>query len=314
MRPLLIDCDPGIDDSVAIAYALRSGALDLKAITTVSGNLTADHCARNARQLLDLLGAPDIAVAQGPLKPLTRPYPRDPFSHGSDGLAEMALPVTGRALDPRFAPDVIIALADAYPGELEIACLGPMTNLALALIKDPGLPGKVKRVTAIFGSFGLHASGTERATGDNPVSEWNVYVDPEAARLVLEAGFDLVACGLDVTTRRELQLSAAHRADLAASARPEARLLREVTDFVERRGHGTYCGLIDSVAIATILHPDWAKTLPLRVMIECLSPLALGQTIVERRENFSWEGLSSLTVVEDFAFGPMIEEIVTLFS
>ncbi len=313
MRPLLIDCDPGIDDSVAIAYALRSGAFDLKAITTVSGNLTADACSRNARQLLDLIDAPGIPVAQGPLKPLTRPYPRDPFSHGSDGLAEMALPVSTRPLDPRFAADLIIEMANAHPGELEIAALGPMTNIALALIKDPDLPKKVKSLTAIFGAFGLHASGTERATGDNPASEWNVYVDPEAARLVLEAGFNFTACGLDVTTRRELHLTETHRARLAASPRPEARLLREVTDFVERRGHGTYCGLIDSVAIATVLHPEWTRITPLRVLIECMSPITLGQTIVERRENFSWDGLSALDVVEDFDFTAFMDEIVDAF-
>lgn len=314
MRPLLIDCDPGIDDSVAISYALRSGAFELLAITTVSGNLTADRCARNARQLLDLIGAGPIPVAQGPLKPLTRPYPRDPFSHGSDGLAEMALPAPTRPLDPRFAPDLIIEMANAHPGTLEIACLGPMTNLALALIKDPELPNKVKSVTAIFGAFGLHASGTQRATGDNPASEWNVYVDPEAARLVLEAGFNFTACGLDVTTRRELHLTAGHRAALAASVRPEARLLREVTDFVERRGHGTYCGLIDSVAIACLLHPEWVRRLRLRVMIECQSPISLGQTVVERRENFSWDGLSEIEVVEDLAFPAFMDEIVGLFS
>ncbi len=225
----------------------------------------------------------------------------------------MALPESERALDPRFAPDLIIEMANAHPGELEIAALGPMTNIALALIKDPELPKKVKSITAIFGAFGLHSSGTERATGDNPASEWNVYVDPEAARLVAAAGFNFVACGLDVTTRRELALSNAHRARLAASLRPEARLLREVTNFVEQRGFGTYCGLIDSVAIASMLHPEWAKRVSLRVLIECQSPISLGQTIVERRENFSWDGLATMDVVEDFAFADFMDEIVDHF-
>lgn len=290
-RAILIDCDPGIDDSVAIALAHASPELDIRAITTVSGNLTADTCAENARRILDLIEGPDVPVARGPLKPLVRPYPRDPFSHGGDGLADLGLPETSRTMDPRFAPDVILQAAAEADGKLTLLCLGPLTNLALAVIKDPDLPKKVDKVIAIAGSFGFHSAGSTRATGDNPASEWNVYVDPEAAEIVFAAGFDLYAVGLDVATHPSVELTAEHRTRLATSDKAAAKFLLGVTDFVERRGFKSYCGLIDGIATAALLDPDILTFEEVSVLIETNSPITLGQTIVDRRENFRWTDL-----------------------
>ena len=310
MRPLLIDCDPGIDDAVAIGLAERSGVFDIVAITTVSGNLTADRCSENARIILDLIGAKDIPVAQGPLRPLVRPYPRDPFSHGDNGLANLSFPKTARPLDRRFAADVIIEMANRYPGELEIAALGPLTNLALAVIKDPSLPSKVANVSAIAGAYGFQHYGTTRATGDNPSSEWNVYVDPEAAQLVFEAGFAITAVGLDVATHPRLTLSQAHRETLASAATPLSTFILDIIDFVERRGFGTYCGLIDSMAIAALIDPALVTTEKVRVVVERQSELSRGQTIVERRENFAWDGLNEIAAVSDARFEEIIDLLV----
>lgn len=310
MRPLLIDCDTGIDDGIAICLAQRSGIFDLVAITSVSGNLTADRCSANSRIILDLLGAGDIPVSRGPMRPLVRPYPRDPFSHGDNGLANIAFPPSARAEDPRFSPDVIIELANKYPGELEIAALGPLTNLALATIKDPTLPTKVKQVNAIAGAFGFQQYGTTRATGDNPSSEWNVYVDPEAAQLVFEAGFKLTAVGLDVATHPKLTLSETQRATLRSANTPVAKLILDVLDFVERRGFGAYCGLIDSMAIAALIDPSLFTIETIRVIVERESKLSLGQTIVERRENFAWDGLSTLQAVSDADFQRITDLLV----
>jgi len=314
MRPLLIDCDTGIDDAVAICFAHKSGAFDIVGVTSVSGNLTADRCSANARIVLDLLGAGDIPVTEGPMKPMVRPYPRDPFSHGDNGLANLVFPKSQRALDPRFAPDFIIEMANKYPGTLEIAALGPLTNLALALIKDPSLPTKIAKVTAIAGSFGFQSYGTSRATGDNPASEWNVYVDPEAAQLVFEAGFNLTAVGLDVATHPELTLSPAQRDKLRAKGGPVPDLLLGVLDFVERRGFGAYCGLIDSMAIAQLLAPGLLTTEHIRVVVERVSPLTLGQTIVERRENFAWDGLSEMDAISAADFGAITDLLVDVLA
>lgn len=310
MKPLLIDCDPGIDDAVAIAFALGRKVFDLLAITTVSGNLTADHCSRNARQILDLIGAPNIPVSQGPLRPLVRPYPRDPFFHGDNGLADLTLPPSQRPLDPRFAADVIIDAANRYPGTLEIAALGPLTNLALATIKDPELPNKVGKLSIIGGAFGFQSYGTSRATGDNPASEWNIYVDPEAAQIVFDAGFPLTAIGLDVATHPRLTLDARQRSVLQNAGLPAADFLLGVLDFVERRGFGAYCGLIDSMAIAHLIDPALFSCETIRVAIERQSSLSAGQTIVERRENFAWDGLATISAASDANFARITDLLV----
>lgn len=299
MIPTLIDCDPGIDDSVAILFALGSGVLDVKAVTTVSGNLTADICAQNACRILDLANRKDIPVAAGPLKPLVRPYPRDPFSHGSDGLGELDLPQPSRGPEDIFAPDLIIREADRHNGELALLALGPLTNIALALIKDPLLPRKIKRLVIIGGSYGFQSNGSTRATGDNPASEWNIYVDPEAAKLVFEAGFNLSAVGLDVATHPSVELSSEHRATLAAASNDQSRFLLGVVDFVERRGFRSYCGLIDSLAVATAIDDSVLTYETVAVGIETSSPLSLGQTIVDRRDHFRWSTLPSVEAASE---------------
>ncbi|MCX5494008.1 nucleoside hydrolase [Kaistia dalseonensis] len=294
MKPILIDCDPGIDDSVAIAFAMGSGKLAIRAITTVSGNLTADRCADNATRVLDRFSAPAIPVAMGPLKPLVRPYPRDPFSHGDDGLGELRLAPSTRAIDPRFAPDLIVETANAEGGDLTILALGPLTNIALATIKDPDLPRKVKELIIIGGAFGFQSEGSTRATGDNPASEWNIYVDPEAADIVFKAGFNLTALGLDVVTHSTIELGATDRKTLEAAATPAAEFLLGVVAFVERRGFKSYCGLIDSLAVAAAIDPAFVTLEDIQVAVETQSSLTLGQTVVDRRDNFRWTHLPTI--------------------
>ncbi|KUI69083.1 Uridine nucleosidase 1 [Cytospora mali] len=273
--PVLIDTDPGIDDSVAILLALLSPNISIKAITRVSGNLTADICTRNALKVLDLssnLGAREITVSQGPLAPICRPYPKDPFSHGADGLGELGLKDSDLKEDGRWAPDVILETVNSVWKEtkdfkedgdegLTVLCLGPLTNLALAIKKDPTLPSRIRKVIAISGSFGFGTAGSVRATGDNPASEWNVFVDPEAADMVFKSGLGskVIALGLDVTTRIDIDLSARHREKLAeviaASAKTssEASFILGVVGFGESKGFPSYCCLIDSLAVAVAI-------------------------------------------------------------
>jgi len=299
MKNILIDTDPGIDDAVALMFAVGSGRLNLKALTTVSGNLTADRCSSNARKVLDLLGVDYVCVARGQQAPLTRPYPRDPFSHGDDGLANLGLPESALVEDPRFAPDVIVDVVNANPGNITILGLGPLTNIALALQRDPKLPSKVNELIIIGGSYGIGESGAQRATGDNPASEWNIYVDPEAAKIVFEAGFRMTAIGLDIATHPKITLSEAHRRRLRQSPRRPAWFLAGVIDFVESRGFGAYCGLIDSLAVAVALDRSIVTTQRLRVGVETRGDLTLGATIVDRREHFQWTHLPQIDVVSD---------------
>jgi purine nucleosidase len=240
MKSILIDCDPGIDDSVALLFALSHPSLSIKAITTVSGNLIAPTCSSNLRKILHLSGhasAKSIPLGTGPSKPLVRPYPRDPFSHGSDGLADLGITSEGDFVDSGiYAPDLIVSTINANP-DITILCLGPLTNLALATMKDLSLPSKVKEVLFIGGSFGFNTTGTGvRATGDNPVSEWNVYVDPEAAQLVFEAGYNLTALGLDVVTRPNLELGSKHIELLSQANNASAKFLLDCVGFAAGGG------------------------------------------------------------------------------
>ena len=299
MKKLIIDTDPGIDDAIAIMFALGSSQLEVLALTAVSGNLPAEATAANARKILSLVGADPIPVAKGPPTPLARPYPRDPFSHGDDGLANLGVAVSSLPEDPRPAYRLLVELVNRHPGEITILCIGPLTNLALTVQADPRLPQMVAELILIGGSYGLNTIGSERATGDNPVSEWNIYVDPEAAKIVFEAGFRMLAIGLDVATLPKLNLSSAHRERLARSTKPSAWFMRGVCGFVEERGFGSYCGLIDSLAVAAALDRSLFSTIKLKVGIETRGELTLGQTVVDRREHFRWEHLPTVEVASD---------------
>jgi purine nucleosidase/pyrimidine-specific ribonucleoside hydrolase len=299
MRKVLIDTDPGIDDAVAIMLAVQSRKLDVRAITTVSGNLQADRCSANARKILDLIGAEHIPVARGTHRPLARPYPKDPFSHGDDGLANLGLPPSARAEDPRFAADLIVETVNANANDITLIALGPLTNLALALLRDPQLPRKVTSVVAIGGAYGFNSAGSARATGDNPVSEWNIYVDPEAAKLVFEAGFALTAIGLDVATHENIELGGRQRELLALSKRKSAWFLAGAVDFVEKSGFRSYCALIDALAVAAVIDPAVIRTQSLRVGIETHGELTTGQTVVDRREHFQWTHLPLVSAASE---------------
>lgn len=316
---LLIDCDPGIDDSIAILWALSDPSFRLHAITTVSGNLQAEACALNALKVLTLSGRPDaqsIPVAKGRQTPLIRPYPRDPFSHGADGLGELGIAPSNLKIDPRYAPDVIVETANSIAAQgkkLIVLCLGPLTNLALAVMKDPTLPQKLDRVVCIAGSFGFHTTGTVRSTGDNPVSEWNVYVDPEAADIVFKAGFDLYALGLDVVTRPDVEFTPEHLkkiSDAAQNGNPAAKFLLGVIDWGHSLKFDTWCTTIDSTAVAAALRPDLFKFERVRVAVETQSSLSLGQTIVDRREKFTWTHLPFIHAASDINAGGFLDLLV----
>jgi inosine-uridine nucleoside N-ribohydrolase len=309
-KPVLIDCDPGIDDSVAILFALASPALSIKAITTVSGNLLANQCSVNARKILKLSGRPDaynIPVAKGRKAPLVRAYPKDPFSHGANGLGELNVPDSGIEEDARFAADVIIETAniiaeDRKGQKLTVLCLGPLTNLALAVMKDPALPQKIEAVYFIGGSFGFHTTGTVRSTGTGPTSEWNVVVDPEAANIVFAAGFNLTALGLDVVTRPDVEFDVEHLSKLRAASgagNVAAKYLLGVVDWGKTQNFETWCTTIDSTAVAVCLDESIVKTKEIRCAVETKGELTLGQTVVDRREKFAWTHLPKIKAASD---------------
>ena len=295
MKKIILDCDPGMDDSMAIVMAAKAPELELMAVTTVNGNYPVDVTCVNARKVLEMLGRTEIPVARGMANSMVRGCPSDPFTHGADGQAENFLPDPVTPLSPLHAVDLIIDLVKRYPHEITVICTGPMSNLAMALTMAPEIKELIAGVIAISGAFGLNRYAFANATGDTPQSEWNVYVDPEAAKLVYESGIPLVALGLDVATHFDVNFSEADIAEFAASDRREARFLHKAITFVHNRGFEAYCTIIDCMAVAYAIDPTLVETIKGHVGVETVSPLTLGMTVLDARHHHVW---THLPVVE----------------
>jgi inosine-uridine nucleoside N-ribohydrolase len=295
-KNILIDCDPGMDDSLAIVVAVKSPVLSVKAITAVSGNYHVDLTSKNALKTLELINRTDIPVARGMDKPLVRVLPKDPFSHGEDGQAESYLPEPVTPLQDIHAIDLIINTVKQHPGDIHILTLGPLTNIAMALMKAPEIIPMITEITAIAGSFGLNKYATANATGDSPQSEWNVYVDPEAADIVFKSGIQINAVGLDVATHFDVNFTETELDELRASAKPEAAFLLNMIDFVNKRGFESYCVLIDSMAVAAAIDPTLIENMKGRVGVETKGELTLGMTVLDTRHHFGWTHLPEINV------------------
>lgn len=295
MRKIILDCDPGMDDSVAIAMAVKTPALSLLAVTAVNGNYPVDVTSKNALKMLELLGRTDIPVARGMARPMVRQSPKDPFTHGVDGQAENFLPEPKTKLSSLHAVDLIIETIRANPHEVSIVCTAPMTNIAMAFVKAPEIIPLVERVVAISGMFGLNEFAFLNATGDSPQSEWNVFVDPEAADVVYRSGVPLTLIGLDVATHFCVNFTEAELIALEQSPRGEARFLRQAIRFVNSRGFEAYCTVIDCLALGYAIDPTLIETKPFHVGVETKDGLTLGMTVRDGRHHHIW---SELPLVE----------------
>lgn len=296
MQNILIDCDPGMDDSLALILAIKSPGIAVKAITTVSGNYHVDVTSQNALRVLELINATHIPVAKGADKPLIRPLPADPFSHGQDGQGENFLPDPYTPLYDRPAVDLIIETVRANPRAIRIVTLGPLTNIALALMAAPDIKSLIVDIIAIAGAFGINKYGTANATGGTPQSEWNVFVDPEAADLVFKSGIKVTAIGLDVATHFDVNLGDMELAKLVASPNAEAAFVSQMIRFVTRRGFQSYCVLIDAMAVAAVIDPGFVATILSRVGVETRGELTLGMTVLDARHHFQWTHLPEIQV------------------
>jgi purine nucleosidase len=197
--PVYLDCDTGIDDSLALGYLLASPEIDLVGVGTVSGNVSAAQAARNTLDLLSLAGRDDIPVAVGAHHPLVGTFDGGvPHIHGRNGVGDIQLPVSPRSAVAEDASQLLVRLARQHAGRLRIVTVGPTTNIAAALELDPELPGLVSGVTAM--------GGAALAPGNlSPVAEANIGNDPEAAARLLAAPWDLTLVPLDVTLENILE-------------------------------------------------------------------------------------------------------------
>ena len=280
---------------MAIAMAVKTPALSLLAVTAVNGNYPVDVTSKNALKMLELLGRTDIPVARGMARPMVRQSPKDPFTHGVDGQAENFLPEPKTKLSSLHAVDLIIETIRANPHEVSIVCTAPMTNIAMAFVKAPEIIPLVERVVAISGMFGLNEFAFLNATGDSPQSEWNVFVDPEAADVVYRSGVPLTLIGLDVATHFCVNFTEAELIALEQSPRGEARFLRQAIRFVNSRGFEAYCTVIDCLALGYAIDPTLIETKPFHVGVETKDGLTLGMTVRDGRHHHIW---SELPLVE----------------
>jgi inosine-uridine nucleoside N-ribohydrolase len=189
-KKIIFDTDPGTDDALALMLALNSPELDVRAISVVPGNVTASQGLENALRMVSLANRCDIPVAAGAQHPLFQKLITAEFWHGKNGLANVELPASKCKVNPQFGPDLIIQMVHAAPHEITLVPVGPLTNIALAVLKDPSIVPLVKEVIIMGGAI----------TGGNvnAAAEANIYNDPEAAQIVFQAGWPLTMVGLDV--------------------------------------------------------------------------------------------------------------------
>jgi inosine-uridine nucleoside N-ribohydrolase len=253
MRPFAIDTDPGIDDALALLFALGLPDVTVEALTTVAGNVELAIATANAGRILDL-AAPSRrpAIVPGAAAPLSRPLRTATEYHGHDGLGDVLPQVAvQRHADGREGPDVIVEMARRHGSMLTIVTLGPLTNLALAVERDRAALSRVGRIVAMGGAVDVPGNVT-------PVAEFNVHVDPEAARCVVEAGLPLALVPLDVTQRTLLSRARLHAA-LEGAPADRARFVSAITRraFASRDGTGERSlALHDPLAIGVAADPS----------------------------------------------------------
>ena len=286
MHRIILDTDPGVDDAMAIAFALCHPEIELVALTTVFGNTSVELATRNARYALDTFGARDVAVARGAAVPSVQPpLPHPDFVHGADGLgnvhpgADVALSDTARhaRVETADAADFIVETARARPGELVLVAVGPLTNVAEALRREPELPALVRELVVMGGTL-------DEPGNVSPVAEANFWNDPHAADAVLGGDWPATVVGLDVTHRVMLADEDLARLRDGAGATGDLvwRSSRFYVDFYTRRAGGERRGAMhDAAALVHVVEPDafervggGARVVP--------DGIAVGQLVLDR--------------------------------
>lgn len=312
----ILDVDTGIDDSLAILYACASPEVELAAVTCVAGNVAGRQVARNTQSLLELVGREEVPVSIGAEGPLVKPLRTTEETHGPRGVGHADLPLPTRALAPTVAADVIVAAARRRPGDVLLVTLGPMTNLALALEREPRLPALLRGWTFMGGAFSVPGNTT-------PTTEWNLYVDPDAAKACLAAWAAALAAdpslalplgmGLDVTERaRIVPADVARLARRAGAAEGDAEALLDAVSPMVPRGsvaanpvlrfvvdalrfyfefHARYDGFYgafihDPFAVAAAMDRSLVTVAPAFVDVEAGPGLAHGMTVAD------WRGIT----------------------
>lgn len=272
---VIIDSDPGIDDAFAILLALNSPELKVEAITVVPGNVDSRQGLENALKIVSLAGRCDVAVARGAQHPLAQKLITAQYWHGPNGLAGVELPASRCKADSRFGPDLIIELVHKHPYEITLVPVGPLTNIALAVSKDPSIVPLVRNIVIMGGSI----------TGGNVngAAEANIYNDPEAASIVFNAGWMVTMIGSDVGERTILTRQ--HLAELQSMHGPESEFVAKLANFYLTRSEKSgYQGaaMYDPLAVATAIDPTLVTLKDMHVDVETKGEFTRGETVANR--------------------------------
>ena len=274
-RRVIIDTDPGTDDAMAIILALNSPEFKVEALTVVPGNVNAQQGLENALKIVSLAGRCDVIVAGGAQHPLNQKLITAQFWHGKNGLADVELPASKCKADPRFGPDLIIEMVHKYPHEVTLIPVGPLTNIALAVSKDPSIAALVKNIVIMGGSI----SGGNV----NGAAEANIYNDPEAAQIVFNAGWMVTMVGSDVGERT--LITRKYLAELQSSHGPQNDFIAKIAEFYLTRSEKSgYSGaaMYDPLAVGIALDPTLGTLKEMHMDVETKGEFTRGETVANR--------------------------------
>ncbi|SOC43667.1 purine nucleosidase [Salinicoccus kekensis] len=302
MKKVIMDVDTGIDDALAILYAIESEALDILGITTVNGNVPLDYVTKNTLKVLHLAGE-NIPVHPGAVEPYLREAIHEFKVHGNDGIGNALDDMTvTKELEDIFAADFIIESAYKHNKDLTLIMVGPLTNLALALKKDPAIKDMIGEVVIMGGVVSNVGHGNML-----PTSEFNIFADAEAAKVVFHKGLDITLVSLDVT--HQVMMTDEHVEKLKDTKYYD--FVKDATDEYMDYGLKLYgrrqCALHDPLTVGYVLDPALLKTEKYYVDVETSSPLSYGQTICDFRRLLGKEpnvnictGVDSERFLKDF--------------
>ncbi|MFQ6134352.1 MAG: nucleoside hydrolase [Nitrososphaerales archaeon] len=255
-RRVILDVDPGVDDALAILFAVKSKRLKVEAITTVSGNVHVDKGCLNALKMLEVLGEESIPVAKGESRPLMRPHIGAEHIHGQDGLGDSGIPTPRLEPVSEDAVDLIgRKVSESEKGEFTLVATAPLTNIAQAFKREPLLAEKLDRLVFMGGAYGLTEYGRGNVTSD---AEYNIYEDPEAAQIVFQSGARITAVGLDVTMNPSTALISRHIEEMSSKPTPVTEVVRKITRKMLARWGRVY--LHDPLAVAVAADESLVKT------------------------------------------------------
>lgn len=277
MRRFIIDTDTGSDDAVALVMAARHPDIQIEAVTVVAGNVPVDQGVQNAAYTLEISGAGQVPVYRGMAAPLVQKLITAQNVHGVDGMGDIGLPLYGRQPAAGHAVDALIDVITRYAGQITLVTLGPLTNVAVALQRDPSLASKVSRCVMM--------GGTSDAYGNvSPVAEYNIWADPEAARIVFDSGLPITMVGWDIS-RKYAAFNKAEADALRAVGTPLARfcvdIQGDVDEFAIRVTKLPGFDLPDPIAMAAAIDPAVVETERVYVGVELAGEFTRGQTVCD---------------------------------